>query len=117
MNTVSLTGRLTRDPELRTLPSGEPVCSMRIAVDQMGRGDQAGYINITSFGPSGKACADTLTQGWLVAVDGRLDFHQWTGSDDKPRSAIEVIGRVEFLAAPKAQDTGAPDREPAGAAA
>lgn len=115
MNTVSLTGRLTRDPELRELPDGTPVCQMRIAVDQMGRGSDAGFINVTSFGASGKACAEHLTQGWLVAVDGRLDFHQWTGSDDKPRSAIEVIGHVEFLAAPK--DTTTEPAEPVGAAA
>lgn len=116
MNTVSLTGRLTRDPELRELPDGTPVCSMRIAVDQMGRGDAAGYINVTSFGASGEACAKVLAQGWLVAVAGRLDYHQWTGADDKPRSAIEVIGHVEFLTAPRAtENTETP--EPAGAAA
>lgn len=116
MNTVSLTGRLTRDPELRELPDGTPVCQMRIAVDQMGRGDAAGYINVTSFGASGKACADHLAQGWLVAVDGRLDYHEWTTDGDAKRSAIEVIGRVEFLTAPRAtENTETP--EPAGAAA
>ncbi len=115
MNTISLTGRLTRDPELRALPSGEAVCSMRIAVDRMGRGDEAGYINVTTFGKQGEACAKVLSQGWLVAVDGRLDYHEWTpdGSQTK-RSAIEVIGRVEFLAEPRPTNTEAP--QPAGAA-
>ncbi len=115
MNTVSLTGRLTRDPELRHLPDGTPVCQMRIAVDQMGRGDQAGYINVTSFGPSGEACAKVLSQGWLVGVAGRLDYHEWTSDDDAKRSAIEVVGRVDFLAAPK--DTAAEPAEPVEAAA
>lgn len=104
MNTVSLTGRLTRDPELRELPSGDTVCSMRIAVDRMGRGDDPGFINVSSFGKPGEACAKVLSQGWLVAVDGRLAHHEWTADDDVKRSLIEVVGRVEFLAAPAGAD-------------
>jgi len=115
VNTVSLTGRLTRDPEMRELPSGDTVCSMRIAVDRMGRGDDAGYINVTTFGKPAEACARVLTQGWLVAVDGRLDYHEWT-ADDTKRSAIEVIGRVEFLTAPRDQ-TGSDAAIPVEAAA
>ena len=102
MNCVALTGRLTRDPELRQLPSGDSVCSMRLAVDRMGRGDEAGYIDIATFGKQAEACAQVLAEGWKVAVDGRLDFREWLldGSETR-RSALQVVGHVEFLAAPR----------------
>ena len=65
------TGRLTRDPELRYLPDGTPVCQIRIAVEGMGRGgrDETGYINATQFGDPGLAAAKVLSTGWLVAVE------------------------------------------------
>lgn len=105
MNTVTLTGRLTRDPELRELPSGDSVCSMRVAVDRMGRGEEAGFVTVSSFGKSGEACAQILTKGWLVAVDGRLEHSEWIAEDGTQRSALQVIGQVEFLAAPRDHDT------------
>ena len=76
MNSISLTGRLTQDPELRTLPTGSTVCRLRLAVNGMGRGgrDETGYINVSAFGNAGEAAARVLTKGWLVAVDGRLQF-------------------------------------------
>ena len=102
MNTVQLTGRLTRDPELRTLPSGTSVCSLRLAVDRMGRGEEPGYIDVDAYGAQGEACAQVLTRGWLVAVEGRLEYREWTTQDGAKRSGLTANGRVEFLAAPKA---------------
>jgi single-strand DNA-binding protein len=112
MNTVNLTGRLTRDPELIQLADDKQVCRMRLAVEDMGRGNQAGFINVSAFGPSGEACARVLSQGWLVAVDGRLDFHEWTPEGtDVARSEIAVVGRVEFLVAPQTKDDAEPASE------
>ena len=68
MNTVNLTGRLTRDPELRDLPQEGTVCDIRLAVDGMARGRKAGFIDVAVFGKSGEAAARVLSQGWLVAV-------------------------------------------------
>ncbi len=104
MNTINLTGRLTRDPELRSLADGGSVCKMRLAVDRMGRSNDVGYIDVTSFGKQGEACARVLSQGWLVAVEGRLEYSQWEAPDGAKRSAHSVIGHVEFLAAPKGAD-------------
>jgi len=100
MNTVQLTGRLTRDPESSQTSAG-PVCRMRIAVDGMARGGDVGFVDVTSFGKPGEACARMLRKGWLVAVDGRLEQHTWTADDGGTRSALAVVGAVEFLAAPK----------------
>lgn len=107
MNHLNLTGRLTRDPELRSLPSGDTVCTIRLAVDGMGRGgrNEAGYINVASFGDSGAAAAKILSQGWLVAVDGRLEYGTWTTDDGQNRHDYQVVGNIEFLAAPKGNGT------------
>ena len=100
MNTVQLTGRLTRDPELVQLDSGS-VCRMRLAIENMGR-NETGYVDVSTFGKAGEAAARVLSKGWLVAVDGRLDYRHWVADDGANRSAIGVIGNVEFLAAPRA---------------
>jgi single-strand DNA-binding protein len=118
MNSINLTGRLTQDPELRSLPNGKTVCGLRIAVDGMGRGgrDQVGYINVSVFGGGGEAAANTLTKGWLVAVSGRLQYGEWETDDGKRRHEYEIVGDVDFLAAPRSngdrpEEAGAPAEE------
>jgi len=102
INKYICTGRLTKDPELRTLPSGTSVCELRLAVDQMGRAREVGYINVSVFGNGGEAAAKHLSKGWLVAVDGRLEFGEWDTPDGK-RHDYSVVGNVEFLAAPRSE--------------
>jgi single-strand DNA-binding protein len=77
---------------------------MRVAVDGMGRGgrDEPGYIDVHSYGESGAAAARTLTKGWLIAVDGRLQHDTWE-QDGQKRSKHLVVGHVQFLARPRAQ--------------
>jgi single-strand DNA-binding protein len=100
MFSAQLTGRLVRDPELRSVPSGATVCELRLAVENMGRDGAAGYIDVATWGPGGEAAARVLRKGWLVAVDGRLRYEEWETEHGK-RAAIRVVGRVEFLAAPR----------------
>jgi single-strand DNA-binding protein len=109
MNAITLTGRLTQDPELRQLPSGDSVCRLRLAVDGMGRGgrDEVGYVNVTAFGKPGEAASRVLSKGWLVAVDGRLQYGQWETDAGERRHDYEIVGNVEFLAAPRNNDAGA----------
>jgi single-strand DNA-binding protein len=104
VNTYICTGRLTKDPELRELPDGTAVCELRLAVDQMARGRETGYINVTVFGAAGKAAATHLTKGWLVAVDGRLEYHEWD-SENGRRHDYQVVGNVEFLTAPRGEQS------------
>jgi single-strand DNA-binding protein len=116
MNSITITGRLTQDPEQRTLPSGSTVCRLRLAVDGMGRGgrDEVGYVNVNAFGNAGEAAARVLTKGWLVAVDGRLQYGEWQAEDNSKRHDYEVVGNVEFLAAPRGENANEPATVGAG---
>ena len=112
MNTINLTGRLTRNPELRDLPQDGTVCDLRLAVDGMGRGREVGFIDVAVFGKPGEAAARVLSQGWLVAVHGRLVFREWEAADGGKRSTHSVVGNVEFLTAPRSgTDQEAADAE------
>ena len=102
MNSVNITGRLTTDPELRAFPSGESVCKLRLAVEGLAPNRETGYINACCFGKPGEAAARVLAKGWLVAVQGRLSYRAWEADDGSKRHDYEVIGNVEFLAAPRA---------------
>lgn len=99
MNSVSLIGNLTRDPDLREARGGA-VCAMRIAVDNPGRDSAKGeptYVDVATFGKHAEACAAHLVKGRQVAVSGRLVFREWEAKDGSKRSAHEVRGSVQFL--------------------
>ena len=87
INRVVLVGNLTRDPELRHTPGGTPVCSLRIAVnsrrkDESGQWvDKPNYFSISVFGNQAESCAQYLSKGRPVAVDGRLDWREWQAQD------------------------------------
>jgi single-strand DNA-binding protein len=108
INKVICTGRLTKDPELRKVSDEMKVCQLRLAVDQMGRGREVGFINVSVFGKAGEAAAEYLGKGWLVAVDGRLEYGQWETEAGEKRHDYSVVGNVEFLTAPR------PPEEPVG---
>jgi single-strand DNA-binding protein len=118
MNSVNLIGRLTRDPELRSMPDGDrAVCDLRIAVDN-GQNDPT-YVDVATFDKQAEACAAHLSQGRQVAVTGRLIYREWE-KDGEKRSKHSVIGRVEFLAKPKGsseQNGSDPESEPTGVGA
>jgi single-strand DNA-binding protein len=101
MNSINITGRLTSDPELRAIPRGETVCKLRLAVDGLAPRGETGYVNVTCFGKPGEAAARVLSKGWLVAVQGRLAYREWEGDDGSKRHDYELVGNVEFLAAPR----------------
>jgi len=102
MNSINITGRLTSDPELRALPSGESVCRIRLAVDALAPHGETGYVNVSCFGKPGEAAARVLGKGWLVAVQGRLAYRAWENGEGGKRHDYEIIGNVEFLTAPRA---------------
>ncbi|HEV2923604.1 MAG TPA: single-stranded DNA-binding protein [Solirubrobacteraceae bacterium] len=116
MNRTTITGRLTTDPELRSLPNGENVCKLRLAVEGLAHGRETGYINVACFGKSGEAAARVLGKGWLVAVDGRLSYHEWESDEGSKRHDYEIVGNVEFLAAPRGNGSEVSEPEEATAA-
>src|SRR5947209_6049716 len=105
INRVVLVGNLTRDPELRHTPSGTPVCSLRVAVntrrkDESGEWvDKPNYFDVTVWGKQGENCAQYLSKGRPVAVDGRLEWREWEAQDGSgKRQAVEIVAdSVQFL--------------------
>ena len=97
MNSVTLTGRLTDEPETKALAGDKTVTTFRLAVNRPG-GDQADFISITCWGGVAKAVAEHLTKGRLVGVEGHLRHHEWSDGDGQRRSRLDVsAAAVEFL--------------------
>src|SRR5437879_11749119 len=105
INRIVLTGNLTRDPELRTTPSGTSVCKLRIACntrrkDSSGQWvDKPNYFDVTVWGQQGENCATYLQKGRPVAIDGRLEWREWDATDGSgKRQAVDIIAdSVQFL--------------------
>ena len=96
MNSLNLTGRLTKDPELRSMPDGRAVCDLRIASDSPGDNGPL-YLDIATFDKQAEACARYLSKGREIAFSGRLVYREWTADDGSKRSKHSAIGRVEFI--------------------
>ncbi|CAN5137980.1 hypothetical protein BH24ACT23_BH24ACT23_00230 [soil metagenome] len=104
INVVVVTGNLTADPELRSTPGGTPVCKLRIAVNTSRKSaegnweEKPNYFNVTVWGAQGENCATYLRKGRPVAINGRLDWREWTNDDGQKRQAVEIIANsVQFL--------------------
>lgn len=108
INRVIITGNLTRDPELRSLPSGMSVCSLRIATNTRRKDGQSGewvdkanYFDVTIWGRQGENAAQYLAKGRPVAVDGRLEWREWQDQQGNNRQSVEIVAdNVQFLGAP-----------------
>ena len=104
INTVVITGNLTRDPEMRSTGGGTQICGLRVAVNSR-RKDQSGnwvdkpnYFDVTVFGAQGENCATYLTKGRPVAIEGRLDWREWEGQNGEKRQAVSIIANtVQFV--------------------
>jgi single-strand DNA-binding protein len=96
VNSLNLTGRLTKDPELRSMPDGRPVCELRIASDSPGDNSPL-YLDVATFDKQAQACAQYLAKGREVAFSGRLILREWKADDGSKRSKHSAIGRVEFI--------------------
>ena len=102
LNSVSISGTLTRDPEVRGLPSGGAVCSMRIAHNSS-RKDASGqwvdvpnFLNVTVFSGQGEWLGKNLVKGDEVAVQGELRWREYQDRDGNKREAIEIVARNVF---------------------
>ncbi len=125
INRVVLVGNLTRDPEMKHLPSGTALCSLRIAVntrrkDESGQWtDKPNYFDVSVWGAQGESCAQYLSKGRPVAIDGRLEWREWEATDGSgKRQAVEIVAdNVQFLGSRGDGDGGGSGSfVPAGAA-
>ncbi len=106
INRATIVGNLTRDPEIRNLPTGGAVCTLRVAVnsrrkDQTGTWiDEPNYFNVTVFGNAAEAAGRFLAKGRQVAVDGRLRWREWQDQQGNKREAVEIVAQeVQFIGA------------------
>ena len=103
-NRVVLVGRLTRDPELRSIPSGRAVCDLRIASNSGHKepdgewSDRPNFFDVSVFGPRGETVATYMRRGSRVCVDGRLSWREWETSDEQKRQSVSIVAdSVQFL--------------------
>jgi single-strand DNA-binding protein len=103
INVVAVSGNLTKDPELRSLPTGTSICNMRLAVNAREKSngewqDRANYFNVTVWGAHGENCAKYLQRGSGVMVQGRLRWREWEGNDGSKRQDVEIVAdQVVFM--------------------
>jgi single-strand DNA-binding protein len=135
INRVVLVGRLTREPELRAIPAGTSVCSLRIACNSSRRDpegelrEKPNYFDVDVYGGAAESVSNYMHKGSRVGVDGRLEWREWETSDKHKRQAVSIVAdTVQFLDSPRgdrgadvpgegAQEPGAEDRELAGVGA
>jgi len=104
LNKVMLIGNLTRDPELRYLPSGQAVATFTIACNRTynsktgEKKEEVSFIRIVVWARRAEICNEYLKKGSSVFVEGRLQSRSWDAPDGSKRSAVEVIAdNVQFL--------------------
>jgi len=121
INRVVISGNLTRDPELRALPSGTSVLALGIAVNDRRKNQETGqweevpnFFDVSIFGARADALSRFLSKGAKVAIEGRLRWHQWETPQGDKRSKVDIIAdEIEFLTS---RDGSAPYAAPEPAA-
>jgi single-strand DNA-binding protein len=108
LNRVILAGNLTRDPEVRYLPSGMAVGDMSLAISESFKnkaGEQVEstcFVDIVVWGKQAETCEKYLSKGSPVLIDGSLQLDKWTTKEGENRSRLRVRAmRVQFLGAPR----------------
>lgn len=105
INSVSISGNLTRDPETRATASGMPVLTFGVAVNDRRRNPQTGewedypnFVDCTMFGTRAEAVGRYLAKGTKVAIGGKLRYSSWQAKDGSKRSKLEVVvDELEFM--------------------
>lgn len=108
INQVILMGRLTRDPETRTTPTGKTITSFSLAVDRATQDDQTDFFDVTAWEKLGELVSQYLSKGRRCLVQGRLRQDSWDDKETgKKRSKIEVVATdVTFLDGPSGDNAG-----------
>lgn len=120
MNACNFTGRLGRDPELRSTQSGKSVCSFSLAVDGFGQNAETLWLDVSVWGRAAENCAQYLGKGREVAVTGRVGLRTYEKRDGSAGASVTLdandvtfIGARDENAAPPAQNRQAQRSAPA----
>ncbi len=115
LNKALLIGNLTRDPELRYVPSGSAVASFTVAMNRVyklqtgEKKEETSFVRVVVWGRLAEVCGEYLKKGNPVFVEGRLQSRSWDGPDGQKRSALEVIAmNIQFLKGGSNAGGGAP---------
>ena len=114
LNKVFLIGNLTRDPELRYIPSGTAVASFGLATNRIyttqdgERKEEVCFVDIVAWSKTAENCANYLSKGSALFVEGRLQYDSWETEDGQKRNKLRVVAdRVQFLGGRRAEgETG-----------
>jgi single-strand DNA-binding protein len=116
LNKVLLMGNLTRDPELRYTPSGQPVCDFGMAINRTyatregERKEETCFVDVTMWGKRGVVISEYFTKGRPIFIEGRLQLDTWEAADGR-RSKLKVIAEnFEFIGGRGPDSTGDRDR-------
>jgi single-strand DNA-binding protein len=121
LNKAMIYGNLTRDPEMKALPSGMQVCSFSLATNRVyndrdgKRQEIADYHNVVVFGKQAENCAKYLTKGSATYVEGRMQTRSWEKDGVKQYRTEVIADRVQF--GPKGSGSGSAPSNNAAAAA
>ncbi|HXX60010.1 MAG TPA: single-stranded DNA-binding protein [Candidatus Sulfotelmatobacter sp.] len=109
MNRVLITGRLTRDPELRTLASGKTVTQFSVATNDYRAGEERSeFHSIVTWDRLAEICGQYLGKGQMVAIDGRLQTRQWEDEKKARHWKTEIVAaHVEMLSGRRKKDYAA----------
>lgn len=106
LNKVFLIGNLTRDPELRYIPSGSAVATFTVAVNRVfntqagEKKEQTSFIRVVVWGRRAEVSGEYLSKGSPVFVEGRLQSRDWETQDGQKRNTVEVVAdNIQFLRA------------------
>ncbi len=100
LNKVFLIGNLTRDPEQRSLPSGQAVTSFGLATNRVWRGKdgsqqkQAEFHNIVMFGRLAEIASQYLKKGGMIMIEGRIQTRNWESQDGQKRNKTEIVAEA-----------------------
>lgn len=115
LNKVLLIGNLTRDPELRYIPSGTAVANFGLATNRVyttqdgERKEEVCFVDIVTWAKTAENCANYLSKGSPIFIEGRLQYDSWETEDGQKRSRLRVVAdRVQFLGGRRADEAGAP---------
>lgn len=104
MNLVIMSGRLTRDPEVRTSESGKAYARYSIAVDRMGKDSGTDFFNCISFGGQAEFVQNYLKKGTKIIIQGSIQQSQYTDKDNQKRTTTTIlVDRIEFAESRRSQ--------------
>jgi len=108
LNKVFIIGNLTKDPELKYIPSGSAVGNLRVAINRKYKGQDGSmkedvcYVSVTVWGKQAESCNEFLSKGSPIFVEGRLQSRSYETQDGQKRSVLDIVAvRVQFLGGKK----------------